>query len=109
MKDTTPTNCVYADKGASQGTKLFYNASKVSLVSQGSLALPVIRATDNPRYLAWGIFTQKSTNKKFFVGDAHLEPGSGTDLQDLRTRQTQAITAEVKRAESQQFPRALDR
>lgn len=104
VKDTTPTGCVYADKGASQGTKLFYNASKVSLVSQGSLALPVIRATDNPRYLAWGIFTQKSTNKKFFVGDTHLEPGGGTDLQDLRTRQTQAITAEVKKRNPSNFP-----
>ena len=104
VKDTTPTGCVYADKGASQGTKLFYNASKVSLVSQGSLALPVIRATDNPRYLAWGIFTQKSTNKKFFVGDTHLEPGGGTDLQDLRKRQTQAITAEVKKRNPSNFP-----
>lgn len=104
VKDTTPTACVYADKGASQGTKLFYNASKVSLISQGSLALPVIRATDNPRYLAWGIFTQKSTNKKFFVGDTHLEPGGGTDLQDLRKRQTQAITAEVKKRNPSNFP-----
>jgi endonuclease/exonuclease/phosphatase family metal-dependent hydrolase len=54
--------------------------------------------------LAWGIFTQKSTNKKFFVGDTHLEPGGGTDLQDLRKRQTQAITAEVKKRNPSNFP-----
>ncbi|WP_211878119.1 endonuclease/exonuclease/phosphatase family protein [Pseudarthrobacter albicanus] len=104
VKDTTPTACVYADKGASQGTKLFYNATNVSLVSQGSLALPVIQATDNPRYLAWGIFVQKSTNKQFFVGDAHLQLGSGTDYQSLRTKQTQAITAEIKKRNPQNLP-----
>ena len=104
VKDTTPTACVYAYKGASQGTKLFYNATKVSLVTQGSLALPEIKATDNPRYWAWGIFVQKSTNKKFFVGDAHLEPASGTAYQSLRTKQTQAITAEIKKRNPSNFP-----
>lgn len=104
VKDTTPTGCIFADKGASQGTKLFYNPSKVSMVSQGSLALPAIQATDNPRYLAWGIFIQKSTNKNFFVGDAHLEPGGGSAGQTLRTKQTQAITAEIKKRNPQGLP-----
>lgn len=103
-KDTTPTNCVYADKGASQGTKLLYNSATVDLMSQGSLALPSTNQTDNARYLAWGIFTQKSTNKKFFVGDAHLQPGGGADYQALRTQQTQAITAEIKKRNTDNLP-----
>jgi endonuclease/exonuclease/phosphatase family metal-dependent hydrolase len=97
VKDTTPTACVYADKGASLGTKLFYNASTVSLVSQGSVALP----PTGSRYLAWGIFTQKSTNKKFFVGDAHLTPGGSADV---HTKETQAITAEIKKRNTQNLP-----
>lgn len=97
VKDTTPNLCVYADKGASQGTKLFYNATKVSLVSQGSLALP----PDRSHYLAWGIFIQKSTNKKFFVGDTHLTPGATADV---HTKQTQAITAEIKKRNPQNLP-----
>jgi endonuclease/exonuclease/phosphatase family metal-dependent hydrolase len=104
VKDTTPTNCVYADKGASQGTKLYYNPSTVALVGQGSLALPSIKASDNPRYLAWGIFTQKSTNKKFLVGNAHLEPAPGAAYHTLRTKQAQAITAELKKRNPQNLP-----
>ncbi|MEC5193352.1 MULTISPECIES: endonuclease/exonuclease/phosphatase family protein [unclassified Arthrobacter] len=105
VKDTTPTACVYADKGASQGTKIFYNASAVSLDSQGSLALPgLLGSTDNPRYMAWAVFTQKSTNKKFFIGDAHLQSGGGTDYQNLRTQQAKAMTAEIKKRNPLNYP-----
>ena len=104
VKDTTPTNCVYADQGASQGTKLLYNSATVDLMSQGSLALPSTDQTDNARYLAWGIFTQKSTNKKFFIGDAHLQPGAGADYQALRTQQAQAIAAEIKKRNTENLP-----
>lgn len=104
VKDTTPTNCVYADQGASQGTRLFYNSATVALVSQGSLALPALKSTDNSRYLAWGIFIQKSTNKKFFVGDTHLDPGNGTDYYEVRTKQAQAITAEIKKRNTENLP-----
>lgn len=105
VKDTTPTGCVYADKGASQGTKLFYNASTVSLDSQGSLALPgLVGSTDNSRYMDWAIFIQKSTNKKFLVGDAHLQSGGGADYQSLRTNQTQAMIAEIKKRNPLNLP-----
>lgn len=105
VKDTTPTGCVYADKGASQGTKLYYNASTVSLNSQGSIALPGLQGTtDNSRHMAWAVFTQQSTNKKFFVADAHLQPGGGTDYQNLRAKQTQVMIAEIKNRNPLGYP-----
>ena len=70
---TTPTNCVYADRGASQGTKIIYNANSVTLIDQGSKALPSAESS-NRRYLAWARFKQRSTGKEFFFADTHLEP-----------------------------------
>lgn len=97
VKHTTPTGCVYQDQGASQGTRLFYNTTKVDLVSQGSLLLPKVAATDAARYFAWGVFIQKSSGKRFFVGDTHLDPTSGADHHEMRIRQTQAIISEVQK------------
>ncbi|MBG6223453.1 endonuclease/exonuclease/phosphatase family metal-dependent hydrolase, partial [Arthrobacter sp. CAN_A2] len=104
VKDTTPTGCVYFDQGASQGTKLYYNTATVDLVSQGSKELPAIDPADNKRFFAWGIFSQKSTGKKFFVGDTHLEPSSGSAYYELRKKQTEAIIAEIKIRNTEGLP-----
>lgn len=104
VKDTTPTSCVYKDQGASQGTRIYYNTATVTLKSQGSLKLPEVTATDGDRYFAWGIFTQKSTGKRFFVGNTHLDPTSGTAHYQMRIKQTQAIVAEIKKRNTESLP-----
>jgi endonuclease/exonuclease/phosphatase family metal-dependent hydrolase len=63
-----------------------------------------LNAGDNDRYLAWGIFRQKSTGKKFLVGDTHLDPGGGSDYQAVRTKQAQAIVAEIKKRNVENLP-----
>jgi endonuclease/exonuclease/phosphatase family metal-dependent hydrolase len=104
VKSTTPTGCVYSNQGASQGTKLYFNTSTVSLVSQGSLLLPKVSSTDGDRYLAWGTFIQKSTGKKFFVGDTHLDPTSGSTHHAMRIKQTQAIVSEIQKRNPERLP-----
>jgi endonuclease/exonuclease/phosphatase family metal-dependent hydrolase len=69
---TSASNCTPQDQGASQGTKVFYNAGTVELLNSGSKLLPSAPGENN-RYLAWGIFRQKSTGKKFFFGTVHLQ------------------------------------
>lgn len=93
----TPTNCVWKDQGASQGTKVMYNADTVDMISQGSERLPSISDDDNQRYVAWGIFRQKSSGNTFFFADTHIEPNSDTAAyMDLKVRQSQRIVALIK-------------
>lgn len=103
VKSTTPTSCEYKDQGASQGTKIIYDSSKLTLVSQGSKQLTEIKASDNDRYVAWAIFELKSSGKRFFFADAHLEHADGTDYFGLRTTQTQEVVA-VVRAKNEGLP-----
>lgn len=92
VKSTTPSGCKYKDQGASQGTRVFFNTATVEKVSSGSKMLPHCSGC-NERYVAWGIFAQKSTGRKFFFADAHLEPGG--DKYTIRKSQGAAMMAEV--------------
>ncbi|WP_268753686.1 endonuclease/exonuclease/phosphatase family protein, partial [Arthrobacter sp. Leaf234] len=104
VNHATPTNCVYQYQGASQGTKLLFNTNTVELVTEGSLALPSLSGEDNGRYVAWGTFRQKSTGKKFFVANAHLQPGGGAEYQTLRDQQTKSVLAEIKLRNTENLP-----
>lgn len=104
VKSTTPTSCVYQDQGASKGTKIFYNKATVDLVRQGSVKLPSLAGSDNERYFAWAVLTQKSTGKSFFFGDTQLEPNPADGYYDLRKQQATAITAAIKANNPQNLP-----
>ena len=86
VNSTTPNNCSYQDRGASKGTKVFFNTGTVKLISQGSKKLPGCSGC-NERYVAWAVLEQKSTGQRFFFADTHLEPYSHYTL-----RQTQSET-----------------
>jgi endonuclease/exonuclease/phosphatase family metal-dependent hydrolase len=92
VKSTTPSSCTYKDQGASQGTKIFFNTATVEKVSSGSKRLPGCSGC-NERYVAWGVFNQKATGQKFFLADAHLEPGG--DKYTIRKSQAATMMAEV--------------
>jgi len=100
VKSSTPTNCAYRDQGASQGTKIVYNSATLSLVDQGSKLLSRVGTTGGDRYVAWAVFEQKATGKRFFFADTHLESkadasGSSTYF-TLRVQQTREILEVVK-------------
>lgn len=104
VNSATPTNCVYQDRGASQGTKIMYNKNTVSLISEGSYRLPANDPAANQRYVAWAIMQQTSTNKKFFVADTHLQPGDGTANYDARKMQSQKLVEVIKEKNPENLP-----
>jgi endonuclease/exonuclease/phosphatase family metal-dependent hydrolase len=68
----SPTKCSPQYRGASQGTRVFYNSATVELVNAGSKLLPSCRGCNN-RYMAWAILKQKSTNQRFFFATVHTQ------------------------------------
>lgn len=104
VDSTTPTNCVYADQGASQGTRIFYNPATVELVKTGSKALPLASVPENPRFFAWAIAKQKSTGKLFFFGDTHLSTSKADGFYELRKQQAEAIVSVIKQENAAGLP-----
>jgi endonuclease/exonuclease/phosphatase family metal-dependent hydrolase len=68
----SPTKCSPQYRGASQGTRVFYNPATVDLVNAGSKLLPSCAGCNN-RYMAWAIFKQKSTDQRFFFATVHTQ------------------------------------
>ncbi|MGH3457740.1 fibronectin type III domain-containing protein [Aeromicrobium sp.] len=101
VNSTTPNSCRYQDRGASKGTKIFFNSATVKLVSQGSKKLPQCSGC-NERYVAWAILEQKSTGQEFFFAETHIEYGSS--YYSLRKAQTEAMMAEVERRRPSRMP-----
>lgn len=99
VKSTTPSSCVYKDQGASQDTKIIFDASRVELLDQGSKKLPFVDPTDNARYVAWAQLRQRSTGNRFMFASTHLEPtkdkAGETAFYDLRREQTEVALAAV--------------
>ena len=108
VKHTTPSKCVYADQGASKGTKIVYNSATVKLVTQGSKRLSAIDPNDNERYVAWAIFRHAASGRAFFFADTHLEPNddkSGSTLYyDLRRKQAAEVIATIKAKNPDDLP-----
>jgi endonuclease/exonuclease/phosphatase family metal-dependent hydrolase len=64
--------CVYRNRGASGGDRIYYNTSTLALVSQGAYQY---KAHSTARYgLAYAVFRVRSTGDKFFFTTTHLDP-----------------------------------
>lgn len=111
VKHTSPSSCVYKDRGASQGTRIIYDSSKLKLISQGSTRLSEIVESDNDRYLAWAIFQQLSSGKQFFFANTHLEPTKDadgkSDFFNLRKKQAQEALASIRKNNKSNLPIVL--
>jgi len=94
----TPTRCSAKDQGASKGTRILFDSSRVTLVSQGSKLLP---SPEDDRYMAWAIFRQASTGKKFFFATAHLEPNKDWKL---HVDEATALVKEVAKRNPDHLP-----
>jgi endonuclease/exonuclease/phosphatase family metal-dependent hydrolase len=108
VKSTTPSSCVYKDQGASQDTKIIYDASRIELLDQGSKKLPFVDPGDNARYVAWAQLRQRSTGNRFMFAATHLEPtkdkAGSTAFYDLRREQTEVALGAVADHNSAHLP-----
>ncbi|MFT4108946.1 endonuclease/exonuclease/phosphatase family protein [Propionicimonas sp.] len=77
-----------ATRKGSSGTKLAYNASRLSVVDASATSLTTLGTAT--RYAVWAIFKDKQTGGKFFVLNTHLEPGSSSVAEYNVARATQA-------------------
>lgn len=100
VKDTSQTNCSYQNQGASHGTRLLYNSSRVSVVDSGSTLLP--GPTSDPRYVAWAVFEQRSSGRKVLVANTHLAPDSSKYA--LRQQQAAKALATMRANNSNDLP-----
>jgi endonuclease/exonuclease/phosphatase family metal-dependent hydrolase len=94
----TPSRCAYKDQGASKGTRILYDASRVEMLQQGSKLLP---SPSDDRFMAWAVLRQRSTGKKFFFVSAHLEPDK--DWQ-LHVDEATALAKEVAKRNTAGLP-----
>ena len=104
VNSTTPSGCRYQDRGASKGTRIFYNTNTVKLISQGAKKLPQCSGC-NERYLSWALLEKKSNGQQFFFGDTHIEYGSS--YYNLRKAQTEAAMAEFDKRWPSKLPAFL--
>lgn len=102
VKSTTPTRCEYKDQGASQGTRILYDAASVEMLDSGSKLLPSQDKTTNARYLAWAVLRQRSTGIKFFFADSHLEPGA--DKYGMRKAQAEVAVDTIEARNTARLP-----
>jgi endonuclease/exonuclease/phosphatase family metal-dependent hydrolase len=98
VRPTTPTRCRYQDQGASNGTRIAYQADRLTLLASGSKELP--SGEGNQRYTAWAQFRQNSSGEEFMFASVHLEPtkdtGSSHRYHDLRAAEMEVTVATVK-------------
>lgn len=111
VKSTTPTDCVYKDRGATNGTRIMYRTDRLVLVDKGAVSLPLSPEHTYPRWLAWAVFTQKSTGRSFFFGDIHFEPNNDTGgsllYYNLRKEQAATVVAAIAKLNTDKLPVVL--
>jgi endonuclease/exonuclease/phosphatase family metal-dependent hydrolase len=92
---------VSKDRGASQDSRILYNANRVEMLANGSKLLPSPGGA-NARYLAWAILRQRSTGAKFFFANTHLQPGTG--YYKLRKQETDVALRTIKARNTGKLP-----
>ncbi len=111
VKSTTPTGCVYADQGASNGTKIIYRTDRLKRIDSGTVKLTPLTASSYDRYLAWAIFEQRATGQQFFFANTHLEPlndsAGQTVYHDHRAQQARDLLAAIRAKNPASLPVVL--
>jgi endonuclease/exonuclease/phosphatase family metal-dependent hydrolase len=102
VRHTTPTRCQHKDQGASQGTRILYNSSRVEMLASGSKLLPSKGGLTNQRFLAWAVLRQRSTGVKFFFANSHLD--ADKSAYGLRKAEAQAAVQTIKARNSGHLP-----
>jgi len=76
VRPNTSTNCVYQDRGASNGTRILYNADRLTLLDNGSFKYVHQSSGKTDRYLAWAKLQSKVNGRTFLFTSTHLDPYS---------------------------------
>jgi endonuclease/exonuclease/phosphatase family metal-dependent hydrolase len=89
----TSYKCAYEYRGASGGDRIYYDTTKLTMLSAGSYAYPTQNlATPSVTYaLAYAYFSVKATGARFMFTSTHLDPPSRT----VRVAQWHELIAEV--------------
>jgi endonuclease/exonuclease/phosphatase family metal-dependent hydrolase len=89
----TSRGCRYEYRGASGGDRIYYDTSKLTMLSAGSYAYPTQNpATPSVTYaLAYAYFSVKATGARFLFTSTHLDPPS----RSVRVAQWHELIAEV--------------
>jgi endonuclease/exonuclease/phosphatase family metal-dependent hydrolase len=95
VNPTTSYKCTYAYRGASGGDRIYFDTTKLTMLSQGSYAYPTQnRTTPSVTYaLAYAYFSVKATGARFLFTSTHLDPPDPT----VRVAQWHELIAEVNR------------
>jgi endonuclease/exonuclease/phosphatase family metal-dependent hydrolase len=98
VKSKSPNSCVYKDQGASDGDRILFDSSRVTMLEAGSKLLPNVGG-NNDRYVTWARLQQHSTGKQFMYASTHLEPakdkGSAGALYKNRRAQAEVVAETV--------------
>lgn len=108
VKSTTRTRCKYRNRGASHDVRIIYHTGRIALLRQGSLKFAAQMPGTKERYAAWAELRQRSSGKRFFVINTHLDPGddaAGATLRhDLRRDQTRELIALIRKRNTARLP-----
>lgn len=112
VKSTSATNCVYADQGASNGSKIIYRTDRLKKIDSGSVVLSRLDPVNSyDRYLVWAVFEQRATGQRFFFADTHLEPindaAGQTTYHDQRAKQAREAWAAIQAKNTAALPVVL--
>lgn len=91
VRSTSANNCDYQDRGASNDTRIIYNADRLDVEQQGAVRYATQTAGKNVRYLVWAVFRVKDTGHEFFFATTHLDPYSA----DVRQGQWRELISDV--------------
>lgn len=95
-KSTSYKKCKKVNNGAAADVRIVYNSNRLSLLDHGSKQLDNEKATSGPRFVAWAIFKDRTDGRRFFVANAHTEPGQSKKTRALRKKQAGKIIAEIR-------------
>ncbi|MGZ5367876.1 MAG: fibronectin type III domain-containing protein [Aeromicrobium sp.] len=90
--------------GASQGTRILYKPSKVSLLDAGSVRYGSQKSGQNPRYMAWAVFRQRATGQEFYFVSTHLQPGKDSGAVGARNSQIRQLASTVASMNTKKHP-----
>jgi endonuclease/exonuclease/phosphatase family metal-dependent hydrolase len=107
VKSKSPNSCDYKDQGASDGDRILFDASRVTMLEAGSKLLPNVGG-NNDRYVTWARLKQRSTGKQFMYASTHLEPakdsGSAGALYENRRDQAEVVAETVAKHNPEHLP-----
>ncbi|WP_332643892.1 fibronectin type III domain-containing protein [Aeromicrobium sp.] len=95
-------------KGPTGETRTVYNTTKLRQVGEGYHALAgSSRFRGTTRYLAWSVFEQLSTGKRFIFANTHFTPGTTSSIRAQHTSEARQVVSALKTVNTKGLPVVL--